>query len=586
MYCPVMSSLIHKKKKGRFYTYWVRSARVHGKPRIVEQIYLGPKDRFLEELKLHFTRGKTPGPTPLKQLRVKEFGASAWLWHWAQNLELVDIIDRHVPGVDKKRRTQLSVGQYLLIAAINRAVQACSKRALYTDWYQDSVVSRLCPAQPSELTSQRFWDHMDQVAPEHIDAIQQDLLGNLRRLFTLGEETLLYDTTNYFTFIDTFNDRCELAQRGNNKQKRRDLRQLSLALFADERTGLPLYHQCYRGNQPDVSQATSAWDGLVRTWMKGLQRVPEQLTLVFDKGNCSKSNLVDLEAGPLHYVGSIPGRWVPDLLEIELEAFEKLALPATKHLKVYRCRYPLWEKERTLLVVFSPSFYRKQRAAMNRIQRKVDSQLVELAVAIQNWNQTRKGPGYSEESVQKKIHQWTARDHLRKFLEFDLCVEDSQVVALDWCWNRKLKRQIQRRYLGKTLLFTDQHEWESPALALAYRKLWKSEALFRLSKARRGPWWPLYHWTDSKIRVHALYCYFALLLLSILQLKLQEGGLTMSTDHCVARLQKIQEALVVYTNGSAERVLTDLDDSQKNLAQTLGLFDLARKMGNTVLDES
>jgi transposase len=566
-----MGFLFEKKKGAKLYLYWGESARVKGRPRLVEQIYLGPKDRVLEELKLHFTRGKTPGPTPLKRLRVKEFGASAWLWHWAQNLELVEIVDRHVPPVDKKRRTPLSVGQYLVIAAVNRAVQACSKRALYTDWYQDSVVSRLCPAPRGALTSQRFWDHMDQVEPDHIEAIQQDLLGNLRRLFPLGQETLLYDTTNYFTFIDTYTDRCELPQRGNNKQKRRDLRQLSLALFADEKTGLPLYHQCYRGNQPDVRQATSAWDGWVRTWMKGLQRVPEQLTLVFDKGNCSKSNLVDLEAGPLHYVGSIPGRWVPDLLEIELENFEKLTLPATKHL---------------LLVVFSPSFYRKQRAAMNRIQQKVDSQLVELAGAIQNWNQTRKGPGYSEESVQKKIHQWTARDHLRKFLEFDLCVEDSQVVALDWCWNRKLKRKIQRRYLGKTILFTDQHEWESSALALAYRKLWKSEALFRLSKARRGPWWPLYHWTDSKIRVHALYCYFALLLLSILQLRLQEGGLTMSPEHCIARLQKIQEALVVYTNGSAERVLTEMDDSQKTLAQTLGLFDLARKMGNTLLEES
>jgi len=189
-----MASLVFKKSRGHSYAYWVRSARVNGKPRIVEQVYLGTKDRFLEELKLHFTRGKTPGPTPLKQLRVKEFGASAWLWHWAQNLELVEIVDRHVPGsawlwhwaqnlelveivdrhvpgVDKKRRTPLSVGQYLLIAALNRAVQASSKRALYTDWYQDSVVSRLCPAQPGALTSQRFWDHMDQVEPDHIEAM-------------------------------------------------------------------------------------------------------------------------------------------------------------------------------------------------------------------------------------------------------------------------------------------------------------------------------------------------------------------------------------------------------------------------------
>ncbi|MHC4783947.1 MAG: IS1634 family transposase [Planctomycetota bacterium] len=581
-----MASLVFKKSRGHSYAYWVRSARVNGKPRIVEQVYLGTKDRFLEELKAHFSRGKTPGPTPLKQLRVKEFGASAWLWHWAQQLELVEIVNRHVPAVDKKRRTQLSVGHYLVIAAVNRAVQARSKRSLHTDWYQHSVVSRLCPAQPGELTSQRFWDHMDQVEPAHIEAIQQDLLGKLRGLFPLGQETLLYDTTNYFTFIDTFNDRCGLAQRGNNKQKRRDLRQLSLALFADEKTGLPLYHQCYRGNQPDVSQATSAWNDLVRSWMKGLKRVPEQLTLVFDKGNCSKKNLAHLQEAPMHYVGSIPGRWVADLLDIDLENFEKLNLPGTKHIKVHRCRYSLWEKERTLLVVFSPSFYRKQRAAMNRLQQKVDSQLLELAVAIQNWNQTRRGSGYRQESVEKKIHQWTARDHLQEFLEFDLDVEDSQVVALNWSWDRKRKREVQRHYLGKTILFTDQHEWESTALVMAYRKLWKSEALFRLSKARRGPWWPLYHWTDSKIRVHALYCYFALLLLSILQLKLREGGLTLSTDHCVSRLQQIQEALVVYTNGSAERVLTHLDDSQQSLAEALGLFDLARQMGNTVLDDS
>jgi hypothetical protein len=49
-------------------------------------------------------------------------------------------------------------------------------------------------------------------------------------------------------------------------------------------------------------------------------------------------------------------------------------------------------------------------------------------------------------------------------------------------------------------------------------------------------------------------------------------------------MQEIQEALVVYTNGWAERVLTRLDDSQQSLAQTPGLFDVARQMGNAVLE--
>lgn len=584
MYYPTMACLIDKKKKGRLYTYWVRSARVEGQPRIVQQVYLGPKERVLEEIKQAYTRGKTPGPSPLRRVQHKEFGASALLWHWAQRLQLVEIVDRHVPAVPVKRRTQLSVGEYLVIAAINRAIDARSKRALYEHWYQHSVLSRLCPAQETELRSQRFWDHMDQVEQAHIEAIQQDLLGRLGELFPLGQETLLYDTSNYFTFIDTFNERTELAQRGHNKQKRHDLRQLSLALFEDEKTGLPLYHQCYAGNRPDVSQFTTAWQGMIQAWMKGLGRKPQQLTLVFDGGNSSKKNAARLEEARLHYVGALPGRWVPDLLKVPREAYQKLTLPGTKHLKVYRSDRQLWGKERTVLVVFSPSFYRKQRAAMNRLQAKVQGRLLELASAIERWGESRQGAGYTESSVEKKVKRWTARDHLGEFLKVDWRAEQGKVLELNWHWEREKKRQIQRRYLGKTVLFTDQKQWESTAIVRTYRKLSRHEQLFRLSKGRQGPWWPMFHWTDSKIRVHALYCHFALLLLCIVQHKLREAGIAMAVTRCLERLEKIQETLVIYTNGAAERVLSERDDLQQQLAEALGVLELARQMGNTVLE--
>src|SRR5712691_12500652 len=49
LYYPstIMSSLVTKWKKNKPYLYWVRSARVQGKPRIVEQMYLGPRERVL-----------------------------------------------------------------------------------------------------------------------------------------------------------------------------------------------------------------------------------------------------------------------------------------------------------------------------------------------------------------------------------------------------------------------------------------------------------------------------------------------------------------------------------------------------------
>ncbi|MGH9339312.1 MAG: hypothetical protein ACRD1R_06945, partial [Acidobacteriota bacterium] len=97
---------------------------MEGRPRIVEQVYLGPKERVLEEIKHAYSRGEAPGPSSLRKIQVKEFGASAWLWHWAQKLGLAEMVDRHVPAVEAKRRTQLSVGQYLVIATLNRAIEA------------------------------------------------------------------------------------------------------------------------------------------------------------------------------------------------------------------------------------------------------------------------------------------------------------------------------------------------------------------------------------------------------------------------------------------------------------------------------
>ena len=160
-----MASLITKKKSGREYLYWVRSARVNGKPRIVEQVYLGPKDRVLEEIKQGYANSGSGGPLALREVHNKEFGASAVLWRWANEMKIAEIVDRHVPQPPARRRTHVSVGQYLLLATVNRAIRASSKRSLYEDWYRHSVVSRLLKAEEADLTSQRFWDHMDQVEP-------------------------------------------------------------------------------------------------------------------------------------------------------------------------------------------------------------------------------------------------------------------------------------------------------------------------------------------------------------------------------------------------------------------------------------
>src|ERR1700684_1310961 len=66
-------------------------------------------------------------------------------------------------------------------------------------------------------------------------------------------------------------------------------------------------------------------------------------------------------------------------------------------------------------------------------------------------------------------------------------------------------------------------------------------------------WEPMFHWTDSKIRVHAFYCVLALLLTSLLQRELAQKGEELSTNRILEELGSIRETLIVYPRRQGQR---------------------------------
>lgn len=576
-----MASFVTKKKAGRPYLYWVRSGRVNGKPRIVEQIYLGPKDRVMQQIRDFYT-GAAPSVQPLKKVQVRRFGGPALLWSLAEEWGLAELVDRHVPPAPPEVRTTLSVGQYIVLAAINRVLAPRSKRA-FDAWYRRTVLTRVCPAESWELTSQRFWDHMDLISADHIEAIQRSLLETMGTRLSVGEQCLLYDTTNYYTFIDTFNRRTQLAQRGRNKQRRNDLRQLSLSLVVDEPSQLPLYHQLYEGHRADVTQFASILERLQALLIDGAEfRSAEQLTLVFDKGNVSQANVESLEGSAFHYIGALPLAWVSDLAHVPLKEYQPLPLPGTRRVKVLRTRAVVLGAERTVVVVFSPSFFRDQRRTLNKLQTEAEQKLLELRHQV--LTAAAAGKPKKASSVQRTVNSLTRRDHLSQFFHCDLRTTGDHVVDLQWRWDQAQKRALQRRCFGKTALLTDLEHWPSERIVGAYRAQARAENCFRITKTRRpGLWWPIHHWTDSKLHVHALYCHFALLLLSLILRRLRHQGLSLSATETVDRLNEIQEALFLYANGDSQRVIADMDRPQKEVFDALGLAQLASQLGNTLL---
>ena len=66
-------------------------------------------------------------------------------------------------------------------------------------------------------------------------------------------------------------------------------------------------------------------------------------------------------------------------------------------------------------------------------------------------------------------------------------------------------------------------------------------------------WSPMFHWTDSKIRVHAFYCVLALLLSSLLQRTLHQKGHAVSLQRMFELLGGIQETTVLFEPAPGER---------------------------------
>lgn len=112
--------------------------------------------------------------------------------------------------------------------------------------------------------------------------------------------------------------------------------------------------------------------------------------------------------------------------------------------------------------------------------------------------------------------------------------------------------------MGKTLLFTDHHDWSDAQIVQAYRAQYAIEDAFRAMKdPRHIALRPQYHWADQKVRVHVFTCVLALMLLSLLRRELAAQGFDLSIARLLELLGTIREVVTVYppAPGQTEPIL-------------------------------
>jgi len=558
-----MASIIKKKVGKNTYYYAVTSERVDGKPRITSQIYLGKVEDIVDKVT------NTPQPDAVES---KEFGTIAALMDIAEEVDFVKLVD----SIVSKRNQGASVGQYLLIAALNRCSAPTSK-ARMAEWFKGTILDNLIDIDPKILTSQRFWDNMDMITDEDLSNLNVSLAKRLMEVYDPQLDILLYDATNFFTYIDT-NTPSQLPQRGHNKQKRNDLKQIGLALLM-AREGLPLAYEVYQGNRQDVTEFDTFITSFIKKYMDIIEGC-EMLTLVFDKGNNSIDNIKKLDESPFHFIGSLVPSHHEDLLNIPFKKYHKCSEDHLEGVSYYRTEKKVFEKKRTVLCVYNPELYDGQMQGINSYIKKTEKELSELKKNLDE-RRTKKKPGKQPtvDSVTKRVKETLKKQYMSQIYTFN--VEDrGSWIELNYGIDENAFELLKKTQLGKTIIFTDRDDMGASEIISAYREQWKIENAF---KQMKNPSWvsfkPVGHWTDQKIKVHAFYCFAALVFSCILARKVEGLGIKSSVPRMLENLKNMRETTIYYPKkrGKTERPqVTMLEEMSKEQKELYNLLNLER----------
>jgi transposase len=572
MYYPIMASLISKKKGNKLYYYVVESARVEGKPRIVQQTYLGTADRLADLLK------ERTAPIPLSAT-TREFGLPGALWLAAQRSGVWDVLKAMWP----EPRSGPSIAHYLLLAVIHRVCQPGPKTEV-ADWYRSTILYPLWSLSPERFRSQDFWDAFNQIQVEsehehgggdELEEAQLRLLGVWKEQQLVSRRLLAYDTTNFYTWTASTNQRNRLAQRGHNKQGRHNLRQVGLSYVLDGESGISLCHHVYAGNVADVEELPRALERIVKMLNRN-QIDPSTVTLVFDKGTAALDNTLLLKQAGLGWISALPWNQAP--LELRERDIETLPLCSSDQPGVHAVaeRAIVHGDEYLCVLKYSASFASEQLHSLTTSLTKVLQSLRRFSIDL-----AKPGRRLKEMQIRNKIQRWLlSSQFLEDLISWELR-SDNQRWHLQFDFNHAGLQKLLTHRLGRTVLLTNRMDWTAEQVVNGYSGQQQVEQVFRgLKDGDWLGWGPMYHWTDCKIRIHAFYCMLGISLLKYIHKQSQSAWPGLTMEQMLDELRQIQQFVLLYPPQGdkgphrAAVVRSKQTLPQQQLAKILGLDDL------------
>ena len=339
--------------------------------------------------------------------------------------------------------------------------------------------------------------------------LQKYINDRIKEIIGRDSSYAYYDVTNYYNEIDFPKDENDLRQRGVSKEHRVDPI-IQLGLFIDS-NGIPISMSLFKGNTSDTKTLQPVMQEIKNNYELN------RLVVVADKGLNSSSNINYIINNNDGYVvsqiirGKKGKRYQEKLFDESLYTYNK---ERTFKYQEFIEEYQIINKEgiqetrkRKVLI------YWKLEDAILEARKRDDK----LERAIKSLGNNAYAIKHTYEQYIKEIHTvdktGEAADKIERVLDENKINEDAL-------------------YDGYFCIITSELDYDYNKILEVYGNLWKIEESFRITKSDLEVR-PIYVSNESRINGHFLTCYVALVLVRLLQYKM---NYTMSVERIVRAL--------------------------------------------------
>ena len=339
-----------------------------------------------------------------------------------------------------------------------------------------------------------------------------------------------YDCTTYY--FESF-DEDGFRERGMSKDNKRNETQVVMGLLIDT-NGIPISYKLFKGNEHELHTMENVIDDILNNY------TIDEIIIVADRGLNSRENIEMIRDKGLSYiVGS-----------------KSSAVPKESKERKFSSSWNITSK--------ADDKYSSGYITSKRIISKKDEDYEELV--IKKYSQLYKERELIKqeqmiERAKKNIKDFTINSTTKSKSKYYKAVDNPRKkINVEIDEDKILKEQ---ENFGYFYIITNKMEMDPADVMSAYTSLYKIEESFRILKTNLKAR-PVHHFKERRIRSHFLICYLALVIQRVLEYKLKEKNIKLSTHEIIDGLEKFILDEIDYNVGKLYMISEKLLKSKIN----------------------